>query len=138
MNRVPSDINVGGYFQGVYTSNISFYSQSLDVSYSCTRQTSLPQQFIEGLANASLQGRAQIVPDPFISLDDQNCNTGGLVFYLDGAHSPESMEMCARWFSHVVKEEETKCLDHLGEKSHDNGNFRQVIGHILSKVSTLP
>ncbi|OAY85380.1 Folylpolyglutamate synthase [Ananas comosus] len=89
--------------------------------------TSLPQQFIEGLANASLQGRAQIVPDPFISLDDQNFNTGGLVFYLDGAHSPESMEMCARWFSHVVKEEETKCSDHLGEKSHDNGNSRQIL-----------
>lgn len=123
-----------GYIQVIFL----FYSQSLDVSYSCKRQTSLPQQFIEGLANASFQGRAQIVPDPFISLDDQNCNTGGLVFYLDGAHSPESMEMCARWFSHVVKEEETECSDHSGEKSHDNGNSRQVIGHILSKVSTLP
>ena len=27
------------------------------------------------------------------------------MFFLDGAHSPESMEACARWFSHAVKED---------------------------------
>lgn len=30
--------------------------------------------------------------------------SGNLVFYLDGAHSPESMEACAKWFSSAVKE----------------------------------
>lgn len=47
----------------------------------------------------SLQGRAQVVPDQFI----ESQTSGDLVFYLDGAHSPESMEACAKWFSFVVK-----------------------------------
>ncbi|KAL8232031.1 hypothetical protein R6Q57_001809 [Mikania cordata] len=62
----------------------------------------LPQQFIKGLITASLQGRAQIIPDP--SLDIQS--VGDLVFYLDGAHSPESMEVCANWFSLAIKEDD--------------------------------
>ena len=64
-------------------------------------QSSLPEQFIKGLTTASLQGRAQIVPDRLI---DMEC-PGDLVFYLDGAHSPESMEVCARWFSLAIKED---------------------------------
>ncbi|XVF83757.1 hypothetical protein PTKIN_Ptkin16aG0518000 [Pterospermum kingtungense] len=60
----------------------------------------LPEQFIKGLTTASLQGRAQIVRDQFTDTP----NPGDLVFYLDGAHSPESMEACARWFSLCIKE----------------------------------
>jgi len=33
---------------------------------------------------------------------DKDCS---LVFYLDGAHSPESMEICAKWFSHATKDD---------------------------------
>lgn len=51
---------------------------------------------------ADLPGRAQIVSDPDICTQGMN---SGLVFYLDGAHSPESLEVCARWFSNVVKDE---------------------------------
>lgn len=64
-------------------------------------QSSLPEQYIKGLSTASLQGRAQIVPDRHIDIE----RSGDLVFYLDGAHSPESMEVCARWFSLAIKEE---------------------------------
>ncbi|TKY56793.1 Folylpolyglutamate synthase [Spatholobus suberectus] len=60
----------------------------------------LPEQFINGLTSASLQGRAQIVPDQHINSERSN----ELVFFLDGAHSPESMEVCARWFSLAIKE----------------------------------
>ncbi|KAL1196978.1 Folylpolyglutamate synthase [Cardamine amara subsp. amara] len=59
----------------------------------------LPEQFIKGLASVSLQGRAQVVPDQFI----ESRTSGDLIFYLDGAHSPESMEACAKWFSFAVK-----------------------------------
>ncbi|XP_034928483.1 folylpolyglutamate synthase isoform X2 [Populus alba] len=64
----------------------------------------LPEQFIKGLTTASLQGRAQKVPDQYINAE----RYGDLVFYLDGAHSPESMEMCAKWFSLAVKEDSQK------------------------------
>ncbi|CAN0837686.1 Folylpolyglutamate synthase [Linum grandiflorum] len=66
---------------------------------------SLPEQFIKGLTTASFQGRAQIVCDQYVD----NENDGDLIFYLDGAHSPESMDICARWFSGAVK----------GGKEHD-------------------
>ncbi|CAN1251014.1 Folylpolyglutamate synthase [Linum perenne] len=59
---------------------------------------SLPEQFIKGLTTASFQGRAQIVRDEYVNCE----NDGDLIFYLDGAHSPESMDICARWFSGVV------------------------------------
>ncbi|KAI9102126.1 hypothetical protein K1719_023636 [Acacia pycnantha] len=69
---------------------------------SCLEQThSLPEQFVKGLTTASLQGRAQIVLDEHINIERQN----ELVFFLDGAHSPESLEACARWFSFAIKED---------------------------------
>ncbi|KAI8564087.1 hypothetical protein RHMOL_Rhmol03G0155300 [Rhododendron molle] len=64
------------------------------------QNNSLPEHFIKGLTMATLQGRAQIVPDRFIDIE----SPGDLVFYLDGAHSPESMEVCAKWFSLAIKE----------------------------------
>ncbi|RWW06272.1 hypothetical protein GW17_00030412 [Ensete ventricosum] len=75
---------------------------------------SLPEQFVRGLSRARLEGRAQIVPD---SLGQKhNSNLGGLTFYLDGAHSPESMEMCAKWYSHAIREDPSR----LGERPHEN------------------
>ncbi|CAN7120933.1 unnamed protein product [Brassica rapa subsp. narinosa] len=66
---------------------------------SLTQMSILPEKFIKGLATTSLQGRAQVVPDQFI----ETRTSGDVVFYLDGAHSPESMEVCAKWFSLAVK-----------------------------------
>ncbi|EFJ15609.1 hypothetical protein SELMODRAFT_234236 [Selaginella moellendorffii] len=48
----------------------------------------LPDAFKTGLASAQLLGRAQIERD-----------LENLMLYLDGAHSPESMEVCGNWFS---------------------------------------
>lgn len=48
-----------------------------------------------------MQGRAQVVPDQLIDIERQE----DLVFYLDGAHSPESMEVCAKWFALAIKKD---------------------------------
>ncbi|KAI3757902.1 hypothetical protein L6452_05446 [Arctium lappa] len=78
-------------------------------------QTSpLPRQFINGLTTATLQGRAQIIPDPSFDLE----SPGDLVFYLDGAHSPESMEVCAKWFSLAIKEDRQQSCS--SNQEHDN------------------
>ncbi|KAI3783440.1 hypothetical protein L1987_42522 [Smallanthus sonchifolius] len=69
---------------------------------SIDQNISLPQQFIKGLTTATLQGRAQIIPDPSLDIE----SVGNLLFYLDGAHSPESMEVCANWFSFAIKEDD--------------------------------
>ncbi|KAI5318121.1 hypothetical protein L3X38_037829 [Prunus dulcis] len=70
-------------------------------------ESNLPGAFRRGLSTAYLSGRAQIVYDTSL----KSCNSskvsesscGDLIFYLDGAHSPESMEVCGRWFSSAVK-----------------------------------
>jgi folylpolyglutamate synthase len=90
--------------------------------------TSLPEQFIKGLATASLQGRAQIVTDQFES-------PGDLIFYLDGAHSPESMEICGRWFSLAIKDD----LHHQApnfQSPDDPGCTQMNHGQISEKNST--
>ncbi|KAG4911889.1 hypothetical protein JHK82_052478 [Glycine max] len=81
----------------------------------CMKQHTLPKKFIKGLTTTSLQGRAQIVPDQFINDEIPN----ELVFFLDGAHSPESMEACTKWFSLAIKDED-QILFH---QKPDNSNF---------------
>ncbi|KAI3412522.1 uncharacterized protein J3R85_017221 [Psidium guajava] len=70
----------------------------------------LPPAIVRGLSTARLSGRAQIVHDTplmFNGSADTSENLGELTFYLDGAHSPESMEACARWFSGAAKANKT-------------------------------
>ncbi|KAB2604437.1 folylpolyglutamate synthase [Pyrus ussuriensis x Pyrus communis] len=59
------------------------------------------------ILEAHLSGRAQIVYDTSLksynSSKEPERSSGDLIFYLDGAHSPESMEVCGRWFSTAVK-----------------------------------
>ena len=51
-------------------------------------QGPLPEQFINGLRTTCLQGQAKVVPDQYINSE----TAGDLMFYLDGVHSPESIE----------------------------------------------
>lgn len=97
------------------------------------KQHTLPEQFIKGLTTARLQGRAQIVPDQFIN----NGISNELVFFLDGAHSPESMEACAKWFSLAIKDQD-QILFH---QKPDNSDFLNQVekmhhGETVQKKST--
>ncbi|CAH8350003.1 unnamed protein product [Eruca vesicaria subsp. sativa] len=96
---------------------------------SMTQMSILPENFINGLATASLQGRAQVVPDQFI----ESRTSGDLVFYLDGAHSPESMEVCAKWFSEAVKgDNQSESSKHLvNGSSHDKSSGEENCQQIL-------
>ncbi|XAR69898.1 Tetrahydrofolate synthase [Bertholletia excelsa] len=71
------------------------------------QEDGLPAAFLRGLSTAQLSGRAQIIFDSSVkpkSFSEMEANSSGnLIFYLDGAHSPESMEVCAKWFSNAVK-----------------------------------
>ncbi|XP_057487280.1 folylpolyglutamate synthase [Actinidia eriantha] len=70
-------------------------------------ENNLPEAFLRGLSTARLSGRAQIVHDSFLKSyscsEAKENSSGDLIFYLDGAHSPESLEVCAKWFSNAVK-----------------------------------
>nr|GLL27967.1 folylpolyglutamate synthase isoform X1 [Ipomoea trifida] len=87
----------------------------VEVDY-VTETGSLPEQFLKGLATATLQGRAQIEPDKVIECE----SPGDLVFYLDGAHSPESMDVCAKWFSLAIKDDYQQ-HNSINNQSHETG-----------------
>ncbi|WZZ37823.1 hypothetical protein YC2023_034082 [Brassica napus] len=99
---------------------------------SLTQTSILPEKFIKGLATASLQGRGQVVPDQFI----ESRTSEDLVFYLDGAHTPESMEVCAKWFSSAVKRDnQSESSEHLvnvsSGSSHDQFSGEENCQQIL-------
>ncbi|XP_043692352.1 folylpolyglutamate synthase-like [Telopea speciosissima] len=75
-------------------------SKELFISNQESSSSDLPVEFLRGLSTAYLSGRAQVVHD---IIEEISC--GNLIFYLDGAHSPESIEVCAQWFSSTVKED---------------------------------
>ena len=50
----------------------------------------LPESFERGLATAKWPGRCQTIIDP---------TRAGVTWYLDGAHTVESLECCMQWFT---------------------------------------
>lgn len=96
-------------------------------SESDSEKHNLPEAFRRGLSTARLSGRAQIVDDaPFKTCKSEGneISSGNLIFYLDGAHSPESMDACARWFSNAVKAEKTM----LQASSSEANNIENISG----------
>jgi folylpolyglutamate synthase len=75
------------------------------------KQGVLPQEYAAGLAAARWPGRSQVIPDPEFrevaangpmpngSSSSSGSSSSRLVFYLDGAHTPESMVTCGDWFA---------------------------------------
>ncbi|KAK4767431.1 hypothetical protein SAY86_015181 [Trapa natans] len=102
----------------------------------------IPEAFLRGLSMARLSGRAQIVHDtPLVlhsSINVPGDTMGKLVYYLDGAHSPESMEACAKWFSIATKEGKIlpTSAQPFEDLSYKNGFFpheRQSNADVISK-----
>ncbi|CAI9103046.1 OLC1v1001475C1 [Oldenlandia corymbosa var. corymbosa] len=103
----------------------------------------LPEPFLKGLSTARLSGRAQVVYDCSSSSNLSMTNgetSGDLIFYLDGAHSPESMEACGRWFSSVIKDVKDQSFPHscsepgTGKPILENG-FRNNGNQPADKIS---
>ncbi|ORX91571.1 FolC bifunctional protein [Basidiobolus meristosporus CBS 931.73] len=59
---------------------------------------SVPQEFVPGLKNVKWPGRGQILATPGFTETE---------WYLDGAHTMESMKACAEWFSNTVDHEDS-------------------------------
>lgn len=69
------------------------------------RRGELPPEYLAGLQAARWPGRGQIVQYP---LDEEesslDASESRLTFFLDGAHTAESMATCGRWFADAVEE----------------------------------
>ncbi|KAF5474203.1 hypothetical protein F2P56_006119 [Juglans regia] len=107
-------------------------------------EADLPVSFLRGLSTAQISGRAQIVYDTYsesnntLKLSSSSC--GDLIFYLDGAHSPESMEVCAKWFSSAVKGNNKSSSSFKVEDLEEvwgNGHIQQEIGSMKESEKQL-
>ncbi|KAI0053016.1 FolC bifunctional protein [Auriscalpium vulgare] len=61
----------------------------LQIQGSVAPEMALPDSFIKGLEQARWPGRCQTVPDP---------KYPATTWYLDGAHTVESLDCCVQWF----------------------------------------
>lgn len=107
------------------------HSEYFNLPESATEESYLPEPFKEGLAMANILGRAQVIPDLYVRHNEHcnmkepgNADSSQLVFYLDGAHSPESMEACAKWFSHAIKTERQSLPETRGGISKTQNSSR--------------
>ncbi|MCO5605615.1 hypothetical protein L7F22_059798 [Adiantum nelumboides] len=104
----------------------------LDILAQAMSKGHLPEPYIRGLISAQLLGRAQQIDDPFVK---------GLSFFLDGAHSPESMEVCGRWFclaaqkANCIKERELQETDLSNEEL--DVHFVNAGGFSKSKIQSV-
>ena len=77
------------------TSALSFESSSIPPGVDTLSSSNLPPAFLDGLAKTTWVGRAQIY-----KAKDLDPN---VTWYLDGAHTPESILVCSEWFESVLK-----------------------------------
>ncbi|XP_026414638.1 folylpolyglutamate synthase-like isoform X2 [Papaver somniferum] len=93
-------------------------------------EAKLPEPFLRGLATARLGGRAQTVYDSSSASNSSEMKEnamGDLIFYLDGAHSPESMEVCAKWFSNAVIENRNSSIKHDVENLESSSKISKQV-----------
>lgn len=93
---------------------------------------SLPEEFLRGLSTASLFGRAQIVndkPEKFDENSELNGYCGNLIFYLDSAHTPESLEACAKWFSNALRDNQHPTKNDFINEPHGNSDSQCSVKH---------
>ena len=106
-------------------------------------QGHLPKEYLHGLATTSWPGRGQVIHCNALNkeITDGDHEIGRLDFYLDGAHTVESLEACADWFYAATTKGKLMDDNNVGMLSdgHVNGptrtNIREVVQ--LQKVKLL-
>lgn len=96
-------------------SQVAKAKPSAEARVAMVQQRLLPDEYVQGLAQCSWPGRSQIIEDtvPSSSTSNNSSNSvdgtvaagasGRLTFYLDGAHTPESMLTCGNWFADCMQ-----------------------------------
>ncbi|KAH9315017.1 hypothetical protein KI387_023644, partial [Taxus chinensis] len=110
------------------------HSEDFDLQQSEVHKGYLPDSFIKGLTMANIPGRAQVIPDSYVGHHEQcnmeetgNADCSELIFYLDGAHTPESMEVCAKWFSSAIKIDSQSLVQTTGVLKETQNGFTNII-----------
>ena len=79
----------------------------IDKAIDLTSDAKLPEEFIKGLKETKWEGRCQII------------HRGNNIWYLDGAHTKDSIEAASTWFREVVKESPKKKVLLFNQQSRD-------------------
>jgi folylpolyglutamate synthase len=82
----------------------------------------LPKEYIQGLSKAFWPGRSQIFLDTTVPVNK-------LSFFLDGAHTEESMATCADWFADSSSSSSSSLSGKKGNTSSDDeeGELQRVL-----------
>lgn len=78
---------------GHWKDNEEFSMQSGSSSIAEAEPFDLPQQFYQGFKSCYWPGRNEVLKG------------SGVTYYIDGAHTPESLEACTKWFKQVSTQE---------------------------------
>jgi folylpolyglutamate synthase len=95
----------------------------------------VPEGFKKGLKEVKWPGRAQQLPIK----DTKYANNKALTWYLDGAHTVESLGVCADWFKSIIVEKTStnkpiRVLVFNCTHGRDIGKLLQVIANIQDTV----
>lgn len=124
------ELGIAGSFQKTNASlAVALASQALtsmevlENPLGTTENTSLPKEFLSGLKNTLWEGRCQTI--------DRGNNT----WYLDGAHTKDSIEAASTWFSDVVKDSQKPKVLLFNQQSRDaNALIHFMNGKIAPEV----
>lgn len=82
----------------------------------------LPDLFVQGLESASWPGRCQTLPDK----DDSH-----ITYYLDGAHTQESIEVAANWFNSIASQQNGVRILLFNQQTRD---ANALLGHLYKTI----
>ncbi|TDL29406.1 FolC bifunctional protein [Rickenella mellea] len=111
----------------------NFLQVQAPASQSNASDDTLPEPFVEGLRTAKWPGRCQTVRDPLHE---------GTTWFLDGAHTVDSLECCVQWFVSPtvalrIKSNAEKSTTRILIFNCTNGrNGVSFLGTILSKTNS--
>lgn len=119
-------LGIAGDFQIVNASlAVSLASQSLtsmgllEKPVALERDANIPNQFIDGLINTRWEGRCQTL------------KRGDSTWYIDGAHTKDSIEAASAWFKQVASKSKNKKVLLFNQQSRDAealiNNLHQVL-----------
>ncbi|KAI7858897.1 Mur ligase [Circinella umbellata] len=107
----------------------------LDTCRNVQLKQDIPEEFKEGLAKVVWPGRGQKLNICDTRYSDKASKN--VMYYLDGAHTAESLRVCANWFKETVKEEGGKVSRILMfncTNGRDGPHLLDVIASIQSEV----
>ncbi|KAK4116662.1 FolC bifunctional protein [Canariomyces notabilis] len=88
----------------------------------------IPERFVKGLREASLRGRCEVVQD-----------ADGIEWYLDGAHTDDSLAGVGGWFASQTKgEDKVRVLLFNQQERHPAPLLKALVGGAQSEANTAP